>query len=200
MLQRQPRKLLLAKVLALMATLALIASAKSEAASTGDAWAALREPGVVAVMRHAIAPGTGDPADFELGDCSTQRNLDDRGRAQARAIGAAFRDNGIRVDRILTSQWCRCRETARELGLAPVQEFPPLTSFFRDRSRAEEQTRRAREYLAHLPPGRMVLLVTHQVNITALTGVYPRSGEALAVTAEEDGTVRVVGRIISNPD
>lgn len=80
-------------------------------ASAND-WDALDQPGAVAIMRHALAPGTGDPADFELDDCSTQRILSDAGRDQARRIGAAFRERGITFDRVLTSQWCRTTETA----------------------------------------------------------------------------------------
>ena len=93
-------------------------------------WDALTEPGAFAIMRHALAPGTGDPADFRLDDCTTQRNLDARGREQARAIGAAFRDRGITFDVVLTSQWCRTRETAELLGLGEVVEAPALNSFF----------------------------------------------------------------------
>ena len=74
-------------------------------------FARLSEPGIVAILRHAFAPGTGDPASFRLDDCTTQRNLDAQGRAQARKIGAAIRAAGVTVDRVVTSQWCRCRET-----------------------------------------------------------------------------------------
>ena len=83
-------------------------------------FARLSETGIVAILRHAFAPGIGDPEKFALDDCSTQRNLDARGREQVRKIGAAIRDAGATVDRILTSQWCRCRDTARFLDLGPV--------------------------------------------------------------------------------
>ena len=87
-------------------------------------WAALDRPGAFAIMRHALAPGTGDPAGFTLEDCSTQRNLDDRGRAQALAIGAAFRARGVQFDAVLSSQWCRCQETASLLELGEVTPAP----------------------------------------------------------------------------
>lgn len=180
----------------MLALLALLAPARA----ADPAWQALREAGVVAVMRHAVAPGTGDPADFELDDCATQRNLDAAGRAQARAIGAAFRAHAVAVDKVLTSQWCRCRETAELLDLAPVEEFPPLNSFFADRSAAAAQTRRTRAYLAGLPATEMVVLVTHQVNITALTGVHPASGEVVAVAAGADGAVEVRARVVVAPE
>ena len=80
-------------------------------------WAALRDGGHVALIRHALAPGTGDPAGFRVDDCATQRNLSPAGRAQARAIGERFRANGIDTAALFSSQWCRCLDTARELAL-----------------------------------------------------------------------------------
>lgn len=160
-----------------------------------EAWDALRQPGAVAVMRHALAPGYGDPPGFTLGDCSTQRDLDARGRAQARAIGDAFRAAGIGVDRILTSRWCRARHTAEETGLAPVEAFPALDSFFADRGTAEVQTDEVRRRLAAADPAETLLLVTHQVNISALTGQGTRSGEIVVVRIADDGTVVTLGTI-----
>lgn len=163
------------------------------AADTADTWAALKEPGTVAVMRHALAPGTGDPGNFQLGDCGTQRNLSEAGRQQARDIGDAFRRHGIEVHGVLTSQWCRCRDTAELLDLAPVEDFPPLNSFFRDRSTADTQTRKTKAYLSQVPDSRKLVLVTHQVNITALTGVFPSSGEVVVIEVADDGEVEVRG-------
>ncbi len=168
---------------------------RTVSADTTDAWAALKEPGTVAIMRHARAPGTGDPAAFTLGDCGTQRNLDAAGRRQARAIGDAFREHGIDVDKVLTSQWCRCRDTARLLDLAPAEPFPALNSFFEDRGTADAQTEAVRRFLARQPQGRKLVLVTHQVNITALTGVFPASGEVVAIEVADDGEVTVRGRV-----
>ncbi|MDZ7712483.1 MAG: histidine phosphatase family protein [Rhodovibrio sp.] len=160
------------------------------------AWAALEEPGTVAIMRHARAPGGGDPAGFRLGDCSTQRNLDDAGREQARRIGRAFRDHGIAVDRVLTSQWCRCRDTAELLDLAPVDAFPALNSFFEDRSTRDQQTTAVRDFLADAPDSEKLVLVTHQVNITALTDVFPSSGEVVVIEVGDDGAVDVRGTVL----
>ena len=103
-------------------------------------WDALDTPGAFAIMRHALAPGTGDPARFALDDCSTQRNLDDRGRAQARRIGAAFAERGITFGAVLTSQWCRCRDTATLLALGPVKDAPAFNSFFRNRRQEGPRT------------------------------------------------------------
>ncbi len=156
----------------------------------------LAEPRSHAILRHAIAPGGGDPSGFTLGDCSTQRNLDARGRDQARAIGAAMRDAGITVDRVLTSQWCRSAETARLLNMGEVREEPALNSFFADRSTRDAQTAATRDLLAALPPEETAVLVSHQVNITALTGIYPRSGEVVVLRVGQDGEVVPVGRFL----
>ncbi|WP_210164920.1 histidine phosphatase family protein [Afifella pfennigii] len=185
----------LAAFLSLWAALLVAAGA----AASPAAWEALRQPGAVAMMRHALAPGTGDPAGFRLGDCATQRNLSDAGRAQAGAIGRAFRQNGIEIDRVLTSEWCRSRETAELLGLGPVEEFQPLNSFFRDRGKGAGQTERLRAFLAGRSGQGALLLVTHQVNITALTEVYPASGEVVVVEMDEDGRVEVAGKISIRP-
>ena len=159
-------------------------------------WQALEEPGAIAIMRHALAPGASDPDDFVLGDCSTQRNLDDRGRAQARAIGAAFRERGITFDKVFTSQWCRCRETADLLDLGPVEAAPAINSFFQDFSQDAQSTEAARRLIAETSGRRM--LVTHQVNISSLTGRSTRSGEVLIIRME-DGAAEILGSIMIVP-
>lgn len=111
-------------------------------------WRALGSAGHVALLRHAIAPGTGDPPDFSIGDCGTQRNLSDAGREQAARIGALFRANGIEAAQIFSSQWCRCLETAKRLGLGPVEELPSLNSFFQSPERRDRQNRALKEWLA----------------------------------------------------
>lgn len=160
-----------------------------------EAWAAAREPGAVLLLRHATAPGTGDPADFRLEDCATQRNLNAAGRTQARRIGAALAAAGAVPDRILTSQWCRTRETAELLGLGPVADWPVLNSFFGEMPNEPAQTLELRRYLAEEAAGERLLLVTHQVNITALTGIVPRSGEIVVMSRDDLGRLSVAGRI-----
>lgn len=177
--------------------LAVILAPASGRSDTG--WDALKRPGVIAIMRHAIAPGTGDPANFQLTDCSTQRNLDERGRAQARAVGRAIRENGVVIDRVLSSQWCRCLETAELLQLVQVEEFPALNSFFSDRSTEDAQTEETRNFLARLPDDAQIILVTHQVNITALTGRPVRSGEVFVIDVTPDGHVEVLAQILIRP-
>lgn len=159
-------------------------------------WEALETPGAFAIMRHALAPGTGDPANLTVGDCSTQRNLSQQGRDQATRIGQAFRDRGRAFDIVLTSQWCRCRDTAELLALGPVEEVPAFNSFFQDFSTRESQTAEALKLLADRSD--RPFIVTHQVNIRALTGQSTRSGEVLVVRHSGDG-LEVLGSILIDP-
>ncbi|GGF83069.1 Histidine phosphatase superfamily (branch 1) [Mameliella alba] len=159
-------------------------------------WDALERPGAFALMRHALAPGTGDPSGFVLDDCATQRTLDARGKAQARAIGAAFRDRGMRFDAVLSSQWCRCLETAALMDLGEVTPAPAFNSFFRDFDQRGPRTVAALDLLE--TRGGRPIVVTHQVNISALTGRGTRSGEVLVVRRNGDG-LEVLGSILIAP-
>ena len=161
-------------------------------------WNALRSGDHFALLRHAVAPGSGDPAGFNVDDCTTQRNLSDGGRDQASRIGARFRSNGIVPAAVFSSRWCRCLETARLLGLGPVTEQPVLNSFFQDFERREPQTRALRHWIAKQELTAPLILVTHQVNITALTNVFPQSGELVIVRRSKTGTLLVVGTIRSD--
>lgn len=166
------------------------ASARAE----GDPWPLLKQPGAIILFRHATAPGTGDPAGFVLGDCATQRNLDEKGRAEARALGEAFRARGIAVGRVLSSQWCRARETAELAFPGQVAEEPAFNSFFGNRADEPEATARARQILMGWQGPGVLVAVTHQVNITALTGIAPRSGEGVIVRFQAGG-IEVLGRL-----
>lgn len=158
-------------------------------------WSALHSGNHFVLLRHAIAPGTGDPPQFTLGKCSTQRNLSDEGRNQAEKIGERFRSNRIQKARVFSSQWCRCLETAKLLALGPVQELPALNSFFQQYEREDSQTQMLKEWLAGQDFNEPLVLVTHQVNITALTDVYPASGELVIVHQSKAGEFSVVGSI-----
>jgi broad specificity phosphatase PhoE len=147
------------------------------------------------MMRHALAPGVGDPSNFRLNDCSTQRNLSAAGRQQAERIGKAFRDRKIPIASVRSSQWCRCLETAKLLNLKPVEAFPPLNSFFSNASTKKQQTEAVRRLvLASRTAQGVTILVTHQVNITALTNVVPASGESVVLRAKGQ-TIEVVGQL-----
>lgn len=182
----------LACLLLVLGSQAVFAGEQAEAL-----WAALAKPGHVALMRHADAPGTGDPAGFRLGDCTTQRNLGERGRSQARALGAEFRRRGVAVSQVLTSQWCRTRETAELMALGPLIDEPAaLNSFFGKPGETEAATAALRRRLRALPvDAATVVMVSHQVNITALTGVFPRSGEIVVLRRAADGAMTMVGRL-----
>ena len=163
--------------------------------SESEIWKALASGGYVALLRHALAPGTGDPPEFRLGECTTQRNLSDEGRDQASRIGDRFRENGIHGARVFSSQWCRCLETARLLKLGAVADLAPLNSFFRQFERRALQTEALRKWLVEQELDHPIVLVTHQVNITALTGVYPDSGELVVIRRSETGDIQVIGTI-----
>ncbi|MDI3515326.1 MAG: hypothetical protein PWP40_2555 [Rhodocyclaceae bacterium] len=181
----------------LLACLSLLLPLSAARAETGEAalWAALRGGGHVALIRHAEAPGTGDPPGFRVEDCATQRNLSPAGRAQARALGERFRANGIAAAAVFSSQWCRCLDTARELALGEVVPFPALNSFFADRGEEARHTRATRALIGERANGPLPLvLVTHQVNITALSGVFPASGEIIVMRLDGE-TLSVAGRI-----
>lgn len=183
-------------VLAGLAGLGLGAPA-AQAASSDQLWNLLRAGSSAALIRHANAPGTGDPSAFRLDDWSTQRNLDETGRAQARAMGAAFRQRGIIPSRILTSQWRRCSETAELMQLGPVTEAPQaLNSFFENRGLEGQFRREISTLLAETPRGVGPLVcITHQVNVTAIAGIVPRVGEAAIFALEPEGRYCFAGRL-----
>jgi phosphohistidine phosphatase SixA len=165
--------------------------------SDGDTqlWKALQSGSHIALLRHAIAPGTDDPPEFELGQCATQRNLSQEGRNQAAKIGDRFREKKIHSAQVFSSQWCRCLETAKLLKLGPVQELPALNSFFRYYERQASQTSVLLEWIERQNLARPLILVTHQVNITALTGIYPESGDLVIVHRSSTGDIRFIGTI-----
>jgi phosphohistidine phosphatase SixA len=172
----------------------LLAPSLSAAA---DAWPALSQPGAIVLFRHATAPGIGDPAHFKLNDCPTQRNLDDKGRAEARRLGEQFRSRKIAVGAVLSSQWCRARETARlAFGAEAVKDAPAFNSSFRTSAEiGDAQTAEARAILARWRGPGTLVVVTHQVNITALTGVTPASAEGVVLRPAADGSLQVLGRV-----
>ncbi len=175
--------------------LALMLGAPSVEAASDTLWGLLRGGGQVVVMRHATTtPGAGDPAGFRLDDCSTQRNLTDAGRDEARRVGTAFRAHGIPVASVRSSRWCRCLETAR-LAFGRVEPWSPLDSIFRDRSGESEQTRAVGALAGERPDGGNLILVTHGVNILALTGILPAPGEFGVLTPEGGGRFHVAGRL-----
>lgn len=161
-------------VLLLLFVLAVILLPVQAVAKEAALTKALAAGGVVILIRHALAPGMGDPDLFRLGDCSTQRNLSAVGRRQAKRIGARLRDLGVTRARIHSSQWCRCLETAKLLGLGKVTPLPALNSFFGRPELEKPQMRALRQWLSRQKLDVPLVLVTHQVNITALSDVFPQ--------------------------
>ena len=155
-------------------------AAGSDDAATVAAAEALRRGGVVAVMRHTLAPGTFDPPGFKLGDCATQRNLSDEGRDHARRIGGWFRARGLVPAAVRSSQWCRCRDTAT-LAFGTAKDWTALNSVIAEREREPAQTAALRAAIARVPGGRFEIWVTHQVNIGALAGESAAPGDAVVL-------------------
>jgi broad specificity phosphatase PhoE len=173
--------------------LVFILSATPSLADTAAAWAALRAGKAVALIRHADAPGTGDPAGYKLEDCSTQRNLSERGKAQAAAVGALFRANQIAAAKIISSPWCRCLETARLMNLGPVAVDSSFSNAFVLADQREELKQRGSAVIRAWQSGNL-LVVTHGANIAALSGQQLAPAETLVVEPGETPP-RVIGRI-----
>jgi broad specificity phosphatase PhoE len=157
-------------------------------------WAAAREPGSVIVVRHSYAPGTFDPPDATLEDCSTQRNLDEAGRAQARRLGEAFRAHGIAVGDVLSSPRCRCLETAR-LAFGRARSWHVLQGALRNRELRERQLVDIRKAIAAHASGPPLVLVTHGSVVTDLTELDVRMGAFVVLRRSADGRHTAAGQL-----
>jgi phosphohistidine phosphatase SixA len=161
-----------------------------------DAWTELARPGAIVLFRHATAPGVGDPPRFRQDDCATQRNLNEQGRAESRRLGEEFRRRGVNIGAVISSQWCRTRETARLAFGDRVRDEPAFNSFFgQDAATREAQTERARRVLRDWKGPGTLVVVTHQVNITALTGHGAMSAEGVVVQPTAEGPFRVLASV-----
>ncbi len=178
----------------LAALVFVLLAAPSWAAPRGSVWSALKSGHAVALTRHATAPGTKDPANFNINSCATQRNLSAGGRAQARRTGQKFKRRGIRSARVYTSAWCRCRDTARLLGLGGVSTSSALNSLPKGAA-GGGRTGQLSAVISSLLSGGPAVLVTHKTNIRALTGITPASGETIVVGRGKGGRLKVLGRI-----
>ena len=167
----------------------------ASAAEDGAALDAIRAGGVAVGLRHAEAPGTFDPPGFRLGDCSTQRNLDAAGRAQARRLGAWFAAQRLVPAAVRSSPWCRCLDTARlAFGDERVQAWDALGSV--RQGDASAQVAALRAALGRIAPGRFEVWVSHQFTLNALAGQGTASGEGLVLAGGPDGRApRVLGRL-----
>jgi phosphohistidine phosphatase SixA len=172
----------------------LIAAPMEAVADERDAWAALVSGSHVALVRHGNAPpGYGDPPGFKIDDCATQRNLDELGRAQARAVGEAFRQHGVQVDKILSSPLCRCLETARLMALGPVESVLAVASS----DRSPEGLPALKQMVANWRGPGTLVLVTHAFTVKSLVGIMPEQAETVVVRPKpgDQAGMDLVGRI-----
>jgi phosphohistidine phosphatase SixA len=164
------------------------------AADDSPAWAALVYGGHVALIRHGNAPpGYGDPPGFKIDDCATQRNLDEKGRAQARALGEAFRRHAVRADRIISSPWCRCLETGRLMALGPVDNTPAVAAS----DKSPERLAALKQILADWRGPGTLVVVTHAFTVQGLVGIMPGQAETVVVRPKpgKELGLEIVGRI-----
>ena len=182
-----------------LAALALVALACGARAAEGDPWTLLKQGGQVVLMRHALTtPGAGDPPDMRLHDCSTQRNLSDEGRRHARAVGAALREHKVPVDRVLTSPWCRCIETARLVFGDSGQVSRALDNLFGRHDNEARQVAVLRMLAGEWRGKGNLFLVSHGSTIFAATGISPDTSEMVIVTPREDGSFAIAGRLVAH--
>ncbi|HEY6381262.1 MAG TPA: histidine phosphatase family protein [Pseudolabrys sp.] len=176
----------------------MLAGGAANAADESAAWDALRADGYVALIRHASAPGpAGDPANYKLDDCATQRNLSEQGRADARALGERFRTQRVKVGKIVSSEWCRCKQTAELMNIGQVEVAPTFNNAFVLNAMRDTLTAGARATIsAWRGPGTMVV-VTHGQNIMAMLSIHPREGEVIVVAPDpaSDNKMKLIGRI-----
>lgn len=188
------KRLILATALSLLFSL----TAQSSSANELLIWDKLQgtaPKGYVLLMRHSYAPGVGDPDNFKLNDCSTQRNLSDVGRQDAKDVGEWLQRREIKIFRVETSRWCRAKETAQLLGLGKVRLNKNLDSLFEEADALNHpQTEAVRKQIQnHRNKTGLLVLVGHYVNIAALTGVGVASGEGILVKANAQGEFKVFG-------
>jgi phosphohistidine phosphatase SixA len=151
--------------------------------------------GYVLLLRHALAPGVGDPENFKLNDCSTQRNLSEIGRADAKAIGLWLKRRDIKIARVESSRWCRAKESAQLLDIGKVRLNSNLDSLFEsaDPAKSIQTIRVKKQIVDYRNKSGLLVLVGHYINIGAVTGVGVESGEGVLVKADSKGKITVVG-------
>ncbi len=175
--------------------LALFLLAMPAVAHATDAgWALLRDGGRVVLLRHAMVTGTSDPANFDIANCATQINLSARGKQQASRIGALFAARAAPVERVMSSRYCRCLDTACIAFEAEPQPFEPLDLLKTDEAGRAAQIDAVMKQVRDYAGSDNLVMVTHLENILALTGVSPREGEAVIVAPDGD-RLRVLGRV-----
>ena len=155
----------------------------------------LEDGGKLIFIRHAYAPGTGDPNNFNLNDCSTQRNLNKNGRKQAKNIGEFFKKNEIRIDKVLSSEWCRCKETAK-IAFNNFSTNNFLNSFYSSKyaENKDKQVDALNNYIKNFKSNKNLVFVTHYVLISEVLNYTPSSGEIIV----SDKDLNMIGSIEIN--
>jgi len=156
-------------------------------------WEAIQEGNKIILIRHASAPGGGDPVGFKIKDCSTQRNLDQIGIEQSIYIGKLFKKKLIPIDKVLSSQWCRCKDTAK-FAFGDYKEFSALNSTFQapfDKNE-EKQLKQIKDYIKNWKgKGKNLVIVTHYSIITKVINSSPSSGEIIIINKNFDILERI---------
>ena len=181
-----------------IATLGFLLFVAMDANADEAGLAALKSGGHVVMVRHGLTtPGAGDPPGFRLEDCKTQRNLIEEGRNESRRLGALLRAQGIRIDRVISSEWCRCVETAELIEAGSVAAEPALNNLYGRPQNRERQVREMRALIAAWKGPGNLLLSTHGANMGALMGINPdtAAGVVLRPAPDERDGFQVVGRI-----
>jgi broad specificity phosphatase PhoE len=174
---------------------ACLLAAGSPVAADDALWAQLRAGGLVVLIRHAETdPGVGDPPGFRLEDCGTQRNLSATGRAQAQRLGAAFKRERVPVAQVLSSEWCRCRDTAT-LAFGGYELWPALNNVFGRSQNEPGQTRAVRERAGAYSSGGNLVLITHGSVIAPVAGVGAAQGELVIMRPGGASKLELVGRL-----
>ena len=164
----------------------------SSAFSSEKILKSLKEGKKLVFTRHAIAPGNGDPSNFEIDNCSTQRNLDKNGIEQSKKIGFFFKENQIKIDKVLSSEWCRCKDTA-QYAFKNFETFDALNSFYDERFSANEakQIKDFKNYINNWNSDKNLVLVTHYVVISSILNIGSSSGEIII----SDKNFNIIGSV-----
>jgi phosphohistidine phosphatase SixA len=180
---------------ALLATTLFPSTAHARDLAIWDQLQGTNPKGYVLLMRHALAPGVGDPENFNVNDCSTQRNLSDEGRKDAHEIGSWLKRRDVKIFRVESSRWCRAKETAELLDIGKVRPNKNFDSLFRDPDPAKSPQTAAikKRIFNHRNTRGLLVLVGHSVNIQTLTGTSLESGEGVLVRATSQGELKVLG-------
>lgn len=187
------------KKICLLIAVSLISTFSAHANDLSDK---LKSSNHVLLMRHATAPGVGDPANYSLSDCKSQRNLSAEGRSQAKTVGVWLRKQGVSKAEVYSSAWCRCKDTAELLDFGGFTVEPSLASFFDEMQKAKESTQQAQQFIAQklkVKGGKALILVTHHVNIFELMGENIGSGDMVLMKVDAAGKM-VSYKLYPRPD